>query len=298
VISRRRFLTVGAISVVGVAAGGFGAVEAGWLPGRVALGTALGRCGLDTEVPDEPPGPVRGKGFASSYRNREVTMQFAVPPGVASGGLPVALVLHGRGGDARTAFDDLHYDRFLAAYVKGGGAPFALATADGGTGYWHPRKDGDDPLGMLVNEVLPCLADGGFAVDRIGVTGWSMGGYGALLMARESARGNLGGATVVAAAAGSPALFGSYGDAADGAFEDAADFAEWGTLIDDPGVDPHTALRVECGDTDAFTGATRDYRDAVERTPAGGITRGCHDVSYWRSIAAAQIAFLGEHLAS
>jgi hypothetical protein len=295
-MSRRRFLAVGGASVVAVAAGGLGAIEAGWLPGRVALGTALGRCDLDTDVPTERPGPVRGKGFPSDYRNRVVTMLVAVPPGVSSQGLPAVLVLHGRGGDARSAFDALFYDRFLAAYVTAGGAPFALVSVDGGDGYWHPRDDGDDPLGMVVNEVLPRLDDGGFAVDRIGVTGWSMGGYGALLLARESARGNVGGATVAAVAAGSPALFGSYLDATPGAFDSADDFAAWGDLIDDPGVAGGTALRVDCGDTDAFTDPTRDYRDAVDPAPAGGISRGCHDTSYWRSIAAAQIAFLGTHL--
>ena len=38
------------------------------------------------------------------------------------------------------------------------------------------------------------------------------------------------------------------------------------------------------------------YRDAVEPTPAGDISGGCHDAGYWRSQAARVITFLGDNL--
>ena len=53
---------------------------------------------------------------------------------------------------------------------------------------------------------------------------------------------------------------------------------------------------VACGDTDAFTSASEEYREQATPTPAGGISRGCHDTAYWRSQAPAVLAFLGEHL--
>ncbi|WP_091344468.1 hypothetical protein [Micromonospora rhizosphaerae] len=61
--------------------------------------------------------------------------------------------------------------------MRDGVAPFALAAPDGGNGYWHPHAD-DDPLGMLVDEFLPLLAERGLRTDRIAVAGWSMAGTG------------------------------------------------------------------------------------------------------------------------
>jgi hypothetical protein len=211
--------------------------------------------------------------------------------------LPVALMLHGRGGNARTAFDDLKLHHYLAAHISGGGVPFAIASADGGDTYWHPRRKGGDALGMIVHELLPQLGSLGLATSKIGVMGWSMGGYGALLMARESARGVLGNCSVVAAAASSPALFSSLAASAPGAFDDASNFAKWGNLLAEPGVDAQTALFVACGDSDAFTTTTRQYRKAVHPVPAGGISRGCHDGRYWRSQFPAQLAMIGRALA-
>ena len=294
-LSRRGFL-IGGAATVAAATGTLVSVEQGWLPGRIALGRALGRCDVDGALPTTMPGAVLADSFDSTYRGRAVNWVLGLPPGEPASGLPVALVLHGRGGNAGTAFESLELHRFLAEHVAAGGRPFALVSVDGGERYWHPRADGDDPLGMIAHELLPRLEDEGMRADEVGVTGWSMGGYGALLLARESGQDTLGGAQVVAAAALSPALFDSYAAAAAGAFDDAADFQAWGDLIDEPAVQPEVPLFVDCGDTDAFTDATRAYRDAVHPTPAGGITGGCHDGSYWRSRAREVIAFLGDHL--
>ena len=195
----------------------------------------------------------------------------------------------------------LKLHRFLAAYTRAGGSPFALAAVDGGDAYWHPRSDGDDPLRMLTEEFIPMLGELGLRTGTIGVLGWSMGGYGALLLAREANRGTLssgasGRIAVVAVAASSPALFSSYHASASGAFDSPADFAQYGNLVTEPDAGK-TALYVGCGDTDAFTGETRRYRASVSPLPAGGISKGCHTGGYWRSVAAAQISFLGSHLA-
>ena len=209
-LSRRAFL-VGGVASVTAAAGGLVAVDQGWLPGRIALGRALGRCDVDAAIPEVPGSePARSASFESTYRQREVTWILARPVDHDADELPVALVLHGRGGNAQTAFDTLGLNGFLNRHVATGGAPFALVSIDGGEGYWHPRADGDDPLGMVVHELLPRLRDEGLRADAIAATGWSMGGYGALLLARESGRDSLAGTRVVAAAALSPALFPSY----------------------------------------------------------------------------------------
>jgi hypothetical protein len=209
-------------------------------------------------------------------------------------------VLHGRGSSAGAFADGLHLDAFLAAHVAAGGRPFALACADGGNRYWHPRADGDDPLRMLTDELLPRLRSAGLTTDPMGVLGWSMGGFGALLWTRLAAQGRLPrGVRLTAAVAESPALFRTYAATTRGAFDSAADFAAWGDLVRDPGVDPaRVALRVDCGERDPFEATARAYRAAVTPAPDGGFTPGCHTTDYWRGRAAEQVAFLGARLAT
>ncbi len=293
--TRRTFL-LGALGAATLAVvGGYVGVEEGVLPGRIRLATLTGQCDVDA-TPPATGAPVESGSFASSARRTTVGWSLATPPNTPGDNLPVVVVLHGRGGDHTTAFKDLKLQDFLAAHVSNGGRPFALASVDGGDNtYWHPRRNGDDPIAMLTSEFLPLLKTHGLDTRRVGVLGWSMGGYGALLLARESHRKNLQNTDVVAAAAGSPALFTSFKSSAAGAFDDANDFAKYGDLSHDPDVGD-VPLRVSCGADDAFTDATRRYRANVSPTPAGGINKGCHTEGYWRSLAAEQLAFLGGHL--
>lgn len=302
-VTRRTFL-LGALGTAVLAAGGsLVAIDEGALPGHTRLAELTGACDVDAVPPAGPVGAITSGKFASSARGRDVGWSLALPPGHTAAGLPLTLVLHGRGGDHTSGFTDLKLHQFLAAYTRTGGTPFALAAVDGGDGYWHPRSDGDDPLRMVTDEFLPILGKLGLHTDTIGVLGWSMGGYGALLFAREANRGTLPGdggsgrTTVVAAAASSPALFASYRASASGAFDNAVDFAKHGELASQPDVGT-TALFVGCGATDAFTGQTRRYRANVSPIPAGNISKGCHTDGYWRSVAAAQISFIGSHFAA
>jgi hypothetical protein len=294
--SRRAVLLAGG-GAVAVLAAALAGIETGVLPGRPGLDQVLGLGDVDAPIPSGPAGPVTYASFASAARGRRVTWGLAVPPGTSSAGLPVVLVLHGRGADARYGFEALGMPQFLGEYVRRGGRPFALVSVDGGDRYWHPRVDGDDPLRMITDELLPRVADEGLAVDRVGVTGWSMGGYGSLLMARESERGRLGGLVVDAAAASSPALFGSFDASAHGSFDDAADWARWGDLAMHPGV-TRTPLRVCCGTSDPFAEQTRVYREHCVTEPSGGLGTGRHDTDYWRSVLPGHLTFLGEHVAA
>ena len=295
-VSRRVFLLGALGTAVLAGTGSYIAIEDDVLPGRIRLAELVGTCDVDARPPSGSVGPIKTGTFTSAARRRDVGWSLALPPGQTSPiDLPFVLVLHGRGGDHTTAFDQLGLHRFLAAHVQAGGAPFALASVDGGDGYWHPRVNGDDPLLMLATEFVPMLATLGVRTASVGVLGWSMGGYGALLLARQAHRGDLHGVTVAAAAAGSPALFGSFRHSAKGAFDDAADFATYGTLADQPDVGA-TPLYVACGTDDAFTTETKRYRANVSPTPAGRIGRGCHTDGYWRSLAADQITFLAAHL--
>ena len=263
----------------------------------VLLGAAAGvlaACGSDRPagVPDVSPGRAESGSFVSRLRGGvETGWTIARPPGHDRDRLRVLVALHGRGGDHADAFGaSLYLDRYLARAVGDGVAPFAVASVDGGDhAYWHPRR-GEDPAGMVVHEFLPVLADHGLDVARIGLLGWSMGGYGALYLSTV-----LGAARVAVAVAESPAIWHDAGQSAAGAFDDAADF-DAHRIFGRQRLLHGIALRVDCGDRDGFAPVTRDLRASLAPTPAGGIEPGGHDASYWRSQAPAQLAFAGAHL--
>jgi S-formylglutathione hydrolase FrmB len=293
VMGRRGFLTagLGVAGSVSVAGLGAGLVEAGVLPGKIRLDRALGRCGSGPPLPARR-GSVREETFRSAARAREVRMVVVTPPVDTGRPLPVVIALHGLGGDARGVLGNA-LDRFLAHVAAAGVPPFALVGVDGGGTYWHRRASGDDPQRMITNEVLPRLRRRGLRTDRIGVLGWSMGGYGALLLGQT-----LGPSRVAAIVASSPAVFTSYENARTAnarAFDDVADFTR------------HDVLRaigrlraipvwVDCGRSDPFSSVTERVRDGLP-APAGGLFGGCHDVGYWQRRAAGQLSFLGRHLA-
>jgi S-formylglutathione hydrolase FrmB len=318
-ISRRAAIVSGAglAAAALAAAGGYELVQDGALPGKYRLAEALGQCGA-APPPPPGPGPVRETvTFWSSYRKQMVRMvtlipqsaavrpaQGAPPSAAARGaGLEVVIALHGLGGNAVSAAD------LYAPAMTQAGARFAVVAADGGSTYWHKRADGDDPLGMVVHEILPRAAAHGLAVERIGIIGYSMGGYGALLLAeRLSADGprptaaTAASAAAAAVAAASPAIFTSYQDASSAdsrSFAGPAEFARYDVLA---GL---AALRrvpawVSCGSDDPFEAATELARDRLGRLTgrpvAGGITSGCHDDAFWARTAPSALEFLGLHL--
>ncbi|MGH8961765.1 MAG: alpha/beta hydrolase [Jatrophihabitantaceae bacterium] len=279
----RRTLLLGSLGVIGVAALGTVGVDRGTLQS--------GGGGLPDGVPDVASGRMVSGSFVSARRGGLRTgWTIAYPPGHDGAGLPVLVSLHGRGGDHDSTFErDLYLDRFLADAVRHGTKPFAIASVDGGNTYWHRRR-GSDSGGMVVDEFLPLLARHGLDTTRIGLFGWSMGGYGALYLASA-----LGRQRVPVVVAESPAIWHQAGQSAPGAFDDAADFdahSIFGRLDGLAGI----ALRIDCGASDGFAPATRDLRAALHPIPAGGIEPGSHDATYWRRMAPAQLRFAGAHL--
>ena len=114
----------------------------------------------------------------------------------------------------------------LAQAVAAGIPPFAVVAVDGGGSYWHKRASGEDSGAMVLDELIPMLSAQGLDTSRVGFLGWSMGGYGALLLGAR-----LGPARTAAICAVSPALWTSSGATAPGAFDGADDYAAnsvWG----------------------------------------------------------------------
>src|SRR4051794_815571 len=289
-VSRRGLLTGTAGALV--AAGLVGATEGPrlWRRADAVLNPAPQP---SYSIPAVKTGGIVTRAFSSRARQRRrVRWAIAYPPGAATNAaLPVALVLHGRSDNFASAFGGHALDRFLADAVNGGTPAYALAAMDGGDHtYWHRRADGDDPQRMLVEEFLPMLASRGLHTDRIGLSGWSMGGFGALLLAER-----LGSARCAAVAVDSPALWRSSGDTAPGAFDDAADYARNDVFAGRPRL-AGIPTRIAIGTSDPFYSATRSFVAGLTPRPTTDFSRGGHTLAFWRHSAPAQVRFLGEHL--
>lgn len=306
-LSRRAVLAggVGLAAVAGVA-GGYELVQDGALPGRYALARMTGACGSALPRPAGPPPSRHEVSFHSAYRRRTVQMVTLIPAGVASlRGLGVVIGLHGWGGSAASMATNV-----TASMTRSRVTTFAIICVDGGKTYWHEQADGDDPIGMIVHEVLPRAAAAGMRTARIGVGGESMGGYGALLIAERLASPGPGrvtrssrvlpAATVVAAL--SPAVFATYQDAhaANGAaFASPAEFARNDVIS---GLDAlrHVPAYVACGTDDPFepeTTLVRARLAALTRRPVpGGIAAGCHDSAFWGRHWPSALEFMAPHV--
>ena len=74
---------------------------------------------------------------------------------------------------------------------------------------------------MVLEELLPMLSSMGMDTSRVGFLGWSMGGYGALLLGAQ-----LGPARTAGICAISPALYTSFTGSAPGAFDSYDDWVQ------------------------------------------------------------------------
>lgn len=288
-VTRRTVLRLG----LGAAAGAAGAYALGSLPTvpeaatppvtMTSVGAPLAP--LPPLAPAAPaPTYVTGS-FVSAARGG-ITTNWAIarPPGQTAPLRPV-IALHGKGSDAATVMAGGVEDG-LAQAVAAGIPPFAVVAVDGGGGYWHKRADGDDAGAMVLDELIPMLAGQGLDTTRVGFLGWSMGGYGALLLGSR-----LGPARTAAICAVSPALWTSSGATAPGAFDGADDYAAnsvWGQ----PALGS-IPIRIDIGNSDPFASATRQFIAQLPTPPSGGFSPGGHDAGFWSSQLPAEVSWMG-----
>ncbi len=289
-LSRRAFLADLAVSGLTMGAAAL-CIDKRWLPGTSWMYAHLGRNGKDGTLPDVKPGPVVSGSFVSQRRlGVRCGWSIGYPPG-GQRNLPVLVVLHGKGGNHASAFgNDLGLQYYLAQQLAAGKRPFAIASVDGGDSYWHRRQSGEDAGAMVTDELLPVLRDQGLNTARIGLLGWSMGGYGALLLA-----GRLGADRVSVCVAESPALWLRPGDTAPGAFDDPVDY-QANTVFGQQSRLDRIAVRVDCGQGDGFLPAAQHYVRGFANRPAGGFQPGGHTLGYWRRMAPDQLAFVADRL--
>ena len=288
-LSRRAVLRLG----TGAAAGAFGAYAfEALLPARAPLAAPVTMTG--TGIPLAPPPPldpalapaptmVTGS-FVSAARGGTATnWAIARPPGQTKLLRPM-IALHGKGSSAATVMDG-GVEQGLAQAVGAGLPPFAVVAVDGGGSYWHKRVSGEDSGAMVLNELIPMLGSQGLDTSRVAFLGWSMGGYGALLLG-----GRLGPARTAAICAVSPALWLSPGAAAPGAFDGPDDWSA-NSVFGMPAL-ASIPIRVDCGDSDPFYGATKQFMSQLPNPPAGGFSPGGHDPSFWSAQLPAELTWM------
>lgn len=285
-LSRRTALRLG----VGAAAGALGAYTAGtvWSP-RPSRAGSPPPLAPPLAPPPRAPAPTAAPtmttgSFVSAARGGVSTdWAIARPPGQTTPLRPV-IALHGKGSDAATVMAG-GVEQGLAQALDAGLPPFAVVAVDGGGSYWHRRAGGEDSGAMVLDELIPMLGEHDLDTSRVAFLGWSMGGYGALLLG-----GRLGPARTAAICAVSPALWLSSGATAPGAFDGADDFAA-NSVFGMPAL-ASIPIRVDCGDSDPFYAATQQFIGQLATPPAGGFSPGGHDGAFWSSQLPAELTWI------
>ena len=229
------------------------------------------------------PTMVSGSFVSAARGGISTNWAIARPPGQTKPLRPV-IALHGKGSDASTVMAG-GVEQGLAQAVNAGLPPFAVVAVDGGGSYWHKRASGEDSGAMVLNELIPMLDTQSLDTSRVAFLGWSMGGYGALLLG-----GRLGPARTAAICAVSPALWLSSGAAAPGAFDGPDDFAA-NSVFGMPAL-ASIPIRVDCGDGDPFYGATKQFIGQLPNPPAGGFSPGGHNAEFWSSQLPAELNWM------
>ena len=194
---------------------------------------------------------------------------------------PVVVVLHGKGGDASHAFRIMNLQDHVTS------ARLTLASVDGGDHYWHARRAGVDTGAMVIEDFLPLVQrETGYA-GKVAFLGWSMGGYGSLLLASQ-----LGPQRVAAVVAESAALWTAPGLSAPGAFDDAEDFEAHDVFdASRTKVLRQIPVRLDCGRSDPFVPGNKAFAKAL---PSAKLTldSGGHTADYWKDHGAAQLRWV------
>lgn len=289
-LSRRAVLGLGASATCGVASAY--ALETLFQPKASLATPTIGTnvplapaAPLDPASPAQAAAPTMATGsFVSSARAGKTTnWAIARPPGQTAPLRPV-VALHGLGGSAAGVMDG-GVEQGLAQAVDAGLPPFAVVSVDGGGSYWHRRASSEDAGAMVLDELIPTLEDQHLDTSRVAFLGWSMGGYGALLLG-----GRLGPARTAAICAVSPALWLSPGAVAPGSFDGADDWSA-NSVFGMPALGS-IPIRIDCGNSDPFYAATKQFVAQLPNPPAGGFSPGGHNGGFWSEQLPAELIWI------
>jgi len=214
----------------------------------------------------------------------ESAWSLLMPMGKGSRALVIGL--HGKGSNGPEMMDMLALDEHVAR------TELAVATISGGDTYWHKRRSGVDAGAMVMQDFLPLMRSYAKIPEStpLGFLGFSMGGYGSLLLASAMKP-----ATVLGVVAQSAALWTDPGDSAEGAFDDREDFVAHNVFRRAKALS-RIPIRLDCGTDDPFIAANRAFARDVVPHAVTNFDAGGHTGDYWRSHAGADLDWLAAQL--
>jgi S-formylglutathione hydrolase FrmB len=226
----------------------------------------------------------------------DLTQLGVLPPALPDGRRrPLLVWLHGRGSSP----DDAVSDAMLDALQNAGDRAPAVVLANGDdASYYHDRSTGRWGS-YLVREVIPRAVRVLHADPRrIAIGGVSMGGFGALDVARLHPH------AFCAVGGHSAALWETGGQTPQGAFDDAEDFARHDLFTEaehGKPLYPNIPVWMDVGDADPFHDSDSAFEALLRRT-GNDVTfhvwPGAHNGSYWQSHMDDYIPFYTRALAA
>jgi enterochelin esterase-like enzyme len=210
--------------------------------------------------------------------------EVAIRPAGAGAGRPLLVLLHGRGASPSSF---MRQRLFRALMELGPRAPDVLLADGGDASYWHDRRDGAWGASLLREAIPAAIARLRADPRRVAIGGESMGGFGALDLARLHPR------RFCAVGAHSAALWRSGGDTPAGAFDDAADFARHDVM----GLPfrYRGPLWLDVGSDDPFRAADQVF--ALAHSASFRVWPGGHESSYWAAHMREYLRFYARALA-
>ncbi len=199
---------------------------------------------------------------------------------------PLLVLLHWRGGTP----DMLLSNELFAGLARlGRRAPVVVMPYGGGSSFFHDRH-GANWASYVVREVIPAAVRR-FGADpsRVAIGGTSMGGFGALDIAR------LWPGRFCAVGAHSPAIFTSARATMARSFDGPADFARHDLLALRPSYGS-TPVWIDVGTQDRFRAADVRFARSIGLQPR--VWPGKHSSHYWRAHMAQYLAFYANALAN
>ena len=277
-------------------------------PAQAAPAPSAGETHEDGSAFTPPAGLVSEHHLYSKIRGRETVYFMAAPTG--PGPFPAVFLLHGAWDGAGAWTGHLGREKLarLAAEHE-----LILVMPDGEPLGWY--LDGRETAieSYLIKELIPAVLSGNPAIDaqRLGVTGLSMGGHGALTLAWKHPRlfraaGSLSGVTDLAAHSGrshrlNPAL--SIDKVLGPAGPDGRlwrKYSAHGLAESDPAAWAGRPLIISVGRDDRLTlEENRAFHDLLTRLNIAHVYRedsGGHDWDYWSAQLPAHLEFIGGQL--
>ena len=230
--------------------------------------------------------------------HQQVPYCVLVPPSYdtnKSGRYPVVYFLHGLGGNEQMFLDSGAWNLVEDEWEQHKIGEYLIVAPAGDTSFYINAHDGRRYEDFFVQEFMPFI-EHRYRIRAVrasrGITGISMGGYGALLLAEKHPT------LVSAVAVISPAIWTSYAQARAanaGAYASAAAFAA-NDAVTHAGSLASVPVRVAAGYDDPFYPGVQAL---AARLPAGSVVdlgKGCHDGPFFAAQEPASLQFLARNL--